>query len=230
MLIPMLRNHFKDGYVPVPKNGAPPVFFPNCNLAIRRKAFESMGMYDESLKATEDVDICRRAALSGWELFFEPQAKCVHGARKNIRALIIQWLRYGYWSAFALKKYRQKSSEIFVCFHSRPRINRYIRFLGTDKLPFSVLLFISYFPMMCLLAISILLSLCMGFGHATLFLFTLFIFLSGVLYLSNPLVRWAAFRRFFDYVFITFLINASCMLGSFVGGLRNGMLYMYPGL
>lgn len=189
-----------------------------------------VGGYDESLKATEDVDICQRVALSGWALFFEPEAKCVHASRTNVKDLARQWFTYGYWSAFVLKKNKGKRCEVFVSLSSRPRINRYLRILGTDRSPFPALVFLSYFPIMNLIGVAALLSLAKGFGLAAFLLCFVLGLLALGLNLSNPVLRSIPFKRRVDYWCMTYLINASCMLGSFIGGIRCGMLYFYPGL
>ena len=48
------------------------------NLAVRRGVFESLGGFDESLEACEDVDLCQRLRAAGWRLIADERLKSVH--------------------------------------------------------------------------------------------------------------------------------------------------------
>ena len=48
-------------------------------ILIRAEAFRAVGMFDPRFFFyVEDVDLCRRFADAGWELWFEPRAEAVH--------------------------------------------------------------------------------------------------------------------------------------------------------
>lgn len=48
-------------------------------LLLRAEAFRDVGMFDERFFFyVEDLDLCRRFADAGWELWFEPRATAVH--------------------------------------------------------------------------------------------------------------------------------------------------------
>ncbi len=113
MMIPVLTDYYEAGYIPRPKYETVAAFFPNCNLSIRKKVFEDIGLYDEALeKAAEDADICRRAAGAGWDLFYEQGAICYHEARRNIRELMKQWLSYGYYGGHFFQRGLTERDEI----------------------------------------------------------------------------------------------------------------------
>jgi len=56
-------------------------------LLLRADAFRDVGMFDERFFFyVEDLDLCRRFADAGWELWFEPRAEAVHawgGSTRN---------------------------------------------------------------------------------------------------------------------------------------------------
>ena len=58
-------------------------------LALRREALEQVGLLDEDyFMYTEEVDLCHRLALAGWELWWAPRAAVVHygeGSSKQAR-------------------------------------------------------------------------------------------------------------------------------------------------
>ena len=48
-------------------------------MAVRRRAFEELGGFDESyFMYVEDVDLCWRAARGGWRVVYEPAGRVVH--------------------------------------------------------------------------------------------------------------------------------------------------------
>jgi GT2 family glycosyltransferase len=48
-------------------------------IALRRSSFEAVGGFDERFFFfVEDVDLCRRFADAGWEVWFDPRAEFVH--------------------------------------------------------------------------------------------------------------------------------------------------------
>jgi hypothetical protein len=48
------------------------------NLVVRRRAFESVGGFNENLEASEDVDLCRRLVDAGWKLVGDERLYNVH--------------------------------------------------------------------------------------------------------------------------------------------------------
>ena len=151
MMIPILTDYYKEGYLSSPKYDTLVAFFPNCNLSLRKEVFRDIGLYDEERNAGEDADICYRAASGGWELFYEPRANCRHEAKKSLKGLLKQWLFYGYHSASLFKKIQKESCEIFVSLDFRPKVNDYFRLLKISKFPFRVLIFLSYFSVIHIL-------------------------------------------------------------------------------
>lgn len=66
------------------------------NLAIRRQAFQDVGLFRPYLTTGGDADICWRIQReTHWKLKFAPQAIVRHRHRANLRELRSQWQRYG---------------------------------------------------------------------------------------------------------------------------------------
>jgi GT2 family glycosyltransferase len=71
-------------------------------MLIRREVIDQIGYLDEQFYAyQEDTDICRRARLAGWKVYFYPEAKIIHyggqgGSRVEPFHSIVEWHR-SYW-------------------------------------------------------------------------------------------------------------------------------------
>jgi GT2 family glycosyltransferase len=58
------------------------------NLAVSREPFDSLGGFDESLEACEDVDLCNRLRLAGLRIVADPALRSMHfGDPATLRAL-----------------------------------------------------------------------------------------------------------------------------------------------
>jgi len=88
--------------VPAGENGsdgdAPP-YAIGSNFGIRRKAFEAIGGFSEEYLrgSSEDVDICWKAILAGFQQGFTPDAVVHRRHRATLRGLAQQYYGYG-WS------------------------------------------------------------------------------------------------------------------------------------
>jgi glycosyltransferase involved in cell wall biosynthesis len=75
-------------------------------LAIRRRVFEQLGGFDESLVACEDADFCWRLQLAGYRLGFARDA-VIHVRLRDSRLEMCRQARsWGEWNAALYKKYR----------------------------------------------------------------------------------------------------------------------------
>ncbi len=69
-----------------PASGEAPQWYAGMFLAIRSEAFESIGGFDERYHLyCEDVDLCARLRLAGWQLRQAQGAVVVHDARRASR-------------------------------------------------------------------------------------------------------------------------------------------------
>lgn len=66
------------------------------NLAVRRKAFETVGLFRPYLTTGGDADLCWRLQREGgWEIRFAESAVIRHRHRQTLAELRSQWRRYG---------------------------------------------------------------------------------------------------------------------------------------
>jgi GT2 family glycosyltransferase len=59
-----------------------------CFLMIRREAFQDVGLFDTRfVKYFEDVDICLRMALAGWQVMYHGATYCYHAEQRGSKRL-----------------------------------------------------------------------------------------------------------------------------------------------
>jgi N-acetylglucosaminyl-diphospho-decaprenol L-rhamnosyltransferase len=67
------------------------------SMALRKEAFDAVGGFDEGyFFFVEDVDLCKRLADAGWEVWFEPLARFVHawGTSWTKRPMRFLWMHH----------------------------------------------------------------------------------------------------------------------------------------
>lgn len=86
-------------------------------MYLRAAALHETGIFDEGyFLHCEDLDICRRMADSGWEVWFVPEAQAVHfqGTSSRRTPLRVHWHKHrGMWRYYAK----------FECAHHNPAFN-----------------------------------------------------------------------------------------------------------
>jgi glycosyltransferase involved in cell wall biosynthesis len=80
----------------------------SCNMGVKRWVHESIGGFDESLRAAEDVDYSWRVQLAGTALKFVPDAIVYYRRRDTLRAEFRQNVTYGEYTVRLYKKYLAK--------------------------------------------------------------------------------------------------------------------------
>ena len=85
-----------------------PPFALTANLVLRKKVFETIGLFDqERLPITgEDADLCWRMQWAGFKLAYEPSAKVWHKHRSSIASLFKQVYGYGFSNVSLFAKHR----------------------------------------------------------------------------------------------------------------------------
>ena len=88
--------------------------------AFRRKLFEQVGNFDESLLTNEDYEFNARIRQHGGVVWLDPAIRSVYFARSGLGALAKQYWRYGFWKLRMLRRYpetlrwRQALPPLFV--------------------------------------------------------------------------------------------------------------------
>jgi len=77
------------------------------NTAYRRSVLDKIGLFDEKLRASEDVDISHRIREAGYLLVLEKQARCKHMSKDTLRGFIRQQYRAAY---YGIVEYRKRES------------------------------------------------------------------------------------------------------------------------
>jgi succinoglycan biosynthesis protein ExoA len=85
----------REGFVP-PQSVA---------VAYRRSVFESVGLFDESFDACEDVELNHRVARAGMRCFFTPRVRVRYYPRETLAGLFRQLVRYGRGRVRLLRKH-----------------------------------------------------------------------------------------------------------------------------
>jgi succinoglycan biosynthesis protein ExoA len=86
----------------------------------RRKLWESLGGFDESLLTNEDYEFNSRILQSGGRIWCDPEIRSIYYSRETLRELIRQYWRYGYWKYRMLRRFpktirwRQALPPVFV--------------------------------------------------------------------------------------------------------------------
>lgn len=74
-------------------------------IAYRRGVFETVGVFDESFDACEDVEFNHRVDRAGLKCFFSPRVAVRYHPRSSLRGLFRQMVRYGRGRVRLLRKH-----------------------------------------------------------------------------------------------------------------------------
>jgi succinoglycan biosynthesis protein ExoA len=79
-------------------------------VAYRREVFATVGLFDESFDACEDVEFNHRVARAGLRCFFTPKVRARYVPRTNLHGLWRQMVRYGRGRVRLLRKHPETFS------------------------------------------------------------------------------------------------------------------------
>ncbi len=228
MLIPILDDYYERGYLPRPEMPALTPFFPNCNLAVRRTALDQVGGYDAAMTAGEDADLCRRVAGKGWEQVYLPDAVVQHEPRRTLWGLMRQWWHYALGGSVHFHKARQHPLEVYWTLAAWPRIHRHRRLLAWSHCPIEGIVFLTYFPM--LLALLLAAGLAAITGAAILAAVLACASLAGFVCIVIRRTPGQNSRARMGHALLILFVNSACTFGCLVRTLRDGKLFLYPGI
>jgi len=77
----------------------------SAGAAYKREVFDTIGEYDESFDACEDVEFNLRVEKAGFKSYISPRLKILYHARRGLRGLYSQMKRYGKGRFRLLKKH-----------------------------------------------------------------------------------------------------------------------------
>ena len=75
-----------------------------------RATFDRFGGFDETLVRNQDDEHNLRIVLGGGRIWQSPTIRSVYRPRDSLGALWLQWLQYGYWKPFVMKKHGQAAA------------------------------------------------------------------------------------------------------------------------
>ena len=64
-------------------------------FAIRKEVFEQVGGFDEGMKVHEDIDMCHRLELAGYQTIYQPRVKVLHDHGRETLGALMRYLYYG---------------------------------------------------------------------------------------------------------------------------------------
>jgi len=85
----------------------------SCNLIVPRRAFDTLGGFDESLFTGEDHELCDRIYAAGKDIWFRTDVAVYHHTRSLWAPLFRQRLTYGYCSA-AISRTTMSGANLFL--------------------------------------------------------------------------------------------------------------------
>lgn len=90
-------SRFCGGAAPF-RNGGEARYVDTLAYALyRREVYDTVGLYDERLRRTEDNDMHYRMRRAGYKFFFSPEIISYHAARSTMRGQLRQKWGNGYW-------------------------------------------------------------------------------------------------------------------------------------
>ncbi len=226
MIIDITKCGYRKGYLPREGTGVFHPFFATANAAFRKEALEKVDGFDTRCDTGEDVDLCIRVARAGYELWFEPTARIAHFHRYTLRGLLKQWYHYGLGHAYLWRKHEpRRRLQMFRYDLSENNANPFGIACVLD-IPFPVpgMIFLSSFHFMHLALFLGAAAAITNAGGLMLAAGALFLLSAGwyfgIRFDPRTPVRSIVFSG------IRYIADAAYVLGGFLGGLREGMLYI----
>lgn len=76
----------------------------------RKSTLEELGLFDEVLVRNQDDELNLRLIRRGGRVWQSPRIRCWFKPRSSLRALFRQYMQYGYWKVYVIRKHRLPAS------------------------------------------------------------------------------------------------------------------------
>ncbi|WP_119289558.1 glycosyltransferase family 2 protein [Azohydromonas sediminis] len=107
-----------------------------------RATFERFGGFDETLVRNQDDEHNLRIVRGGGRVWQSPAIRSTYRPRESLAAFARQWLQYGYWKPFVMRKHGQPASARHLlpgAFVAALALSAAAALLGLGALPFAAL-------------------------------------------------------------------------------------------
>ena len=171
------------------KKGRKKIFvddWPTCNFFIRKTDFLEVGGFDSRYWGGEDTLLCYELTKKGKKILYSPDILIFHYQRENLKNHLKQTLFWGIWRGFLIKSYPKNSLKL------------------TFLIPPSFVLWILFG-----LFLSLFLETFRYFYFGSIFLYLIFLFITGI--------RTKSFSLFLPVMIVTFFAQFVYGLGIFRG-------------
>lgn len=84
------------------------ISFPSCNLAVKRKVFDEVGLFNESFITAEDMELLYRCVEYGYNIFFNPSMKVNHYHRSTR----LGFYRQAFWNGYGRKQLNDEHPDL----------------------------------------------------------------------------------------------------------------------
>lgn len=80
------------------------ISYPTCNLVVRSKVFNDVGLFDGSFITAEDIDFNYRCIKKGYSIFFNPKMIVNHYHRSSVKG----FLKQSFWNGYGRRQLNRK--------------------------------------------------------------------------------------------------------------------------
>jgi len=82
--------------------------FPSCNIAFKKKVFDSVGLFDPSMITAEDMELNFRCVKEGFTIHYDPLMVVYHYHRPSFHG----FLRQAFWNGYGRKQLDKRCPEL----------------------------------------------------------------------------------------------------------------------
>lgn len=106
----LVNGQNSPNYLPI----LPLPYIATANAAFKRKRLIEVGGFDETLLSGNDVDICYKLGLRGYNLDICPSPIVYHENRKTIQQHFTRFFKYSVYQCLLFKKYQKISNKKLI--------------------------------------------------------------------------------------------------------------------